>query len=294
MNAHFSTSIALVPSLRAGLIVAGLLLSLLGCSRSAVVIVPESNSRSDETASQKPPAHTRTQESVAKKPLARAKVEQQENKKPLARAQADETTSKNPQARAQEKPKVVPFRFPEDAGGVLLAKILPPQDAPTTRLEQRRPTPRRSSVSSFAAPAVLPLPTSHAAMPRLPQEARRTSLRPSLVLEETLGSPSDTPVLPQVSALPERDRVRVPSIDANEPIPLPILATPLSERASLDDPTSDVSNAAAIAAPIPPRMSKAPFLKLTLPDPYDHRRGDVPTPEESKEFPLGSPQLPQR
>jgi hypothetical protein len=55
-----------------------------------------------------------------------------------------------------------------------------------------------------------------------------------------------------------------------------------------------------LRAPPPPwprrslRATKAPFLKLTLPDPYDRRRTGVPTPEESKEFPLGSPQTPRR
>lgn len=294
MNAQSSASIPLFPGLRAGLLVGGLLLSLLGCSRPAVVMAPENNSRSDEAASQKPLALTRTEELAAKKPVARAKVEQEESKKPLARAEGGETANKKTQTLGPEKPKVVPFRLPEDAGGVLLAKILPPQDAPTTRLEQRQPTPRRSSDSSFAAPPVLPLPSSQAAMPRLSPKAKRVSLRPSLVFEETLSSPSDTPVLPQVSALPEHDRVRVPSIDVNEPIPVPILATPLSERASLDDPTSDASTSAAIAAPIPPRASKAPFLKLMLPDPYDHRHGDVPRSEESREFPLGTPQIPRQ
>jgi hypothetical protein len=256
-------------------------------------MVPENNSRRDEAASKKPLAHTRTEDSISKKPLARAKVDQTDSKKPLTRKQADETASKKPQPRDQEKPKVVPFTFPEDAGGLLLAKILPPQDAPKTRLEQRQPTTRHSSGPSFAAPPVLPLPSSHAAMPRLPQPARRVSLRPSLVLEETLDNRPDTPILPQVPSLPQRARVRVASIDVNEPIPLPILATPISERASLDDPTSEASATVAIAAPIQPRTSKAPFLKLTLPDPYDSRRGDAPAPEESIEFPLGSPQTPR-
>jgi hypothetical protein len=276
-------------------LVGGLLLSLLGCSRSAVMMAPENNTPSGDAVNKKPPTHTRADDLATKKPLARAKAEQQDSKKPPTHAQADEIANKKLVARGKaEESKVVPFMFPEDAGGVLLAKILPPKDAPTTRLEQRQPTPRRALVSSFAAPPVLPLPSSHAPMPRLPSETRRGSLRPSLALEETLDNRPDTPILPQAPTLPQRARVRVASIDVNEPIPLPILATAISERAPLDDPTLDASTAAAIAAPIPPRTSKAPFLKLTLTDPYDHRRGDVLVPEESKEFPLGSPQLPGR
>ena len=104
----------------------------------------------------------------------------------------------------------------------------------------------------------------------------------------SLSSRAVEPVRPQ--AVP----IRAPSPDGNQPIPLPILAQPISERASLDDPTRDASTAAATAATIPPRTRKAPFVKQTLPDPYDHRRTEVPAPEESKDFPLGSPQPPPR
>lgn len=142
-------------------------------------------------------------------------------------------------------------------------------------------------------PPALPLPPSHAALPRLPDEGKRTPLRPRLVIEETLGGLAVPPALPQQLSLPAGVRVRIPSPDVNESIPLPILARPMPERASLEDPTLGTSTAAALAAPIPARTSKAPFLKLTLPDPYDRRRGEVLAPEESKEFPLGSPQTPR-
>lgn len=96
------------------------------------------------------------------------------------------------------------------------------------------------------------------------------------------------------TARPKTGRIRAPSPDVNQPLPLPILAQPISDRASLDDPTRDASIAAATSARIPPRTRKAPFIKGTLPDPYDHRRMDVPAPEESMDFPLGSPQAPRR
>lgn len=82
--------------------------------------------------------------------------------------------------------------------------------------------------------------------------------------------------------------------NVNQLIPLPILAQPAPDRASLDDPTRDASTAAAIAAPIPPRTRKAPFVKRTFPDPYERRRTDVPVLEESQDFPLGSPQQSRR
>lgn len=269
--------------LRRGAFVCGALLSLLGCSRSAVVVVPENNPQPEESASAKP--------------VARAQQDDSEKEKPVTRAPAVETTRKKTQESSPvDKAEAAPFRFPEDAGGRLLAKVLPPKDAEPTRLQQMPPPSRRSPASDTSSPYAklpsLPLPSSHSAMPRLPQDTRRASLHPTLVLDETLGSLPDTLVLPQAPSLPECRRVRVASLDVNEPIPLPILARPMSDRASLDDPTVDVSSAAAIAAPIPARTKKAPFLKLTLPDPYDRRRTDEPAPEESKEFPLGTPQRP--
>jgi hypothetical protein len=94
--------------------------------------------------------------------------------------------------------------------------------------------------------------------------------------------------------LPEQGKLRVPSPDVNQPIPLPRLGQPLPDRAALDDPTLEASTAAALAKPLPVRTSKAPFLKLTIPDPYEGRRSATTTPQESSEFPLGSPATPPR
>src|SRR5262249_51795249 len=124
--------------------------------------------------------------------------------------------------------------------------------------------------------------------------AKRIPLRPRLVLDETPSGLPDSPILPQLPSLPDGDRVRVPSVDVNQPIPLPMLARPVADRAPLDDPTADASAVAALAAPIPSRTTKAPFLKLTLPDPYDRRRSETPTSAESSEFPVGTPQTPRR
>jgi hypothetical protein len=192
-----------------------------------------------------------------------------------------------------EESEPAPFTFPDDSGGVLLAKVLPPKDVESAIL-QRPHAPHRALDSSFDKPPTLALPPSYVALPRLADDGSRSSLRPRLVADESLGAfPASLP-LPQTPALPDMERIRVPSPDVNRPIPLPILAQPISDRASLDDPTLDASTAAALAAPIPPRSNKTPFLKQTLPDPYDHRRTDIATAEESKEFPLDSPQTPRR
>ncbi|MHB1425230.1 MAG: hypothetical protein ACYC3I_18830 [Gemmataceae bacterium] len=238
----------------------GLLLAFLGCSRSTVVMAPDNAPRAEEAIP--------------------AKI--------VARGQADE---------AEENP----FAFPEDAGGLLLAKTLPPQDPdamlpvadPLRESESHRSEPAPALSSDFLTPPVIPLPPSHAAVPSWPDD-RRSLLQPHLVFVETLEGLADQPRLPQAPALPESGRIRAPSPDVNQPIPLPILAKPVSDRVSLEDPTLSASTAAATAATIPARTRKAPFLKQTLPDPYDHRRTGVPAAEESPDFPLGSPRTPRR
>ena len=230
----------------------GLLVALLGCSRSAVVMAPEGASHGDE-------------------PDAPA----------VARGKADSSAG-------------TPFAFPEDEGGVLLAKVLPPKQPETSQLDRAKP-PSHPSASLQMKPPALPLPPSHAAMPRLPAAIKPVPLQPRLVLDETPGGLPDTPVLPELPTLPDGGRVRVSSVDVNQPIPLPVLAQPVSDRASLDDPTADASVSAALTAPIPSRTTKAPFLKRTLPDPYDHRRSQkTAAPEEQTEPPLGTPQTPSQ
>jgi hypothetical protein len=229
----------------------GLLLAVLGCSRSAVVVTPEGASRADEPAAP---------------PVARGKI---------------------------DEPAGTPFAFPEDAGGALLAKVLPPKEPEAPRTDRSKPARRPATSRQMESPT-LPLPPHRAAMPRLPASAKLIPLRPRLVLDETPSGLPDSPILPQLPSLPDGDRVRVPSVDVNQPIPLPILTRPVADRAPLDDPTADASAAAALAAPIPTRTTKAPFLKLTLPDPYDRRRSETPTPAESSEFPVGTPQTPRR
>jgi hypothetical protein len=56
----------------------------------------------------------------------------------------------------------------------------------------------------------------------------------------------------------------------NQPVPLPILARPATDRAPLTDPTPEVSLAAVLAAAVPVRTTPAPFVRLTLPDPFEH------------------------
>jgi hypothetical protein len=70
---------------------------------------------------------------------------------------------------------------------------------------------------------------------------------------------------------PAGPRIRLPSADVNQPVPLPVLARSVPGRAPLDDPTADLSRAAAVAAPLPVRTQPLPFRRLNLPDPFELR-----------------------
>src|SRR4051812_13632319 len=81
-------------------------------------------------------------------------------------------------------------------------------------------------------------------------------------------------------------QVRLLSVDVAGPIPLPILARPLKDRASLTDPTLEASTAAALSKVTLSRAVPAPFQPINLPDPFEHSQairlryppGELPMP----------------
>jgi hypothetical protein len=67
------------------------------------------------------------------------------------------------------------------------------------------------------------------------------------------------------------DRLRVPSLDGNKSVDLPPMAQPLPDRAPVTDPTLSASREAVLSAAMPARKKPAPYLRVTLPDPFEHR-----------------------
>lgn len=194
----------------------------------------------------------------------------------VVRAQAaDEPTAPKPEL----PPEPPSFRFPEDAGGALLAKLLPPSQAGGPSADRAR-GPRRPMTRRELDAPTLPLPPAVPVLPRLPA-SKRQPLRPRLTLEESLDDVAVHAFLPQAPTLPAGERVRVASPDVNQPVPLPVLARPALDRAPVEDVTGEASTAAALAAPVPQRTRPAPFLKLIVPDPYEYRRPlGLPVPPE--------------
>jgi hypothetical protein len=59
------------------------------------------------------------------------------------------------------------------------------------------------------------------------------------------------------------------SRDVNLPPSLPILGRPVSDRVSLDDPTTEFSHAVIVSPPLKLTRVPAGFLKVTIPDPFE-------------------------
>jgi hypothetical protein len=210
---------------------AGLLLALGGCSRSAVVVAP-------------------------------AVVAEQPARPPAPEGPQEESKPEPPAADG--------FPFPNDEGGDLLGKLLTPSAGPAPGEEGDGPRRfARPPAARTPEPPLPPTEADVVRLPvDRPATAPRPGPVPE---GPPLADFRDTVPPPEPGRLAVGKRMRVPSEDMNRPVPLPLLGRPAPDRAPLDDPTADASLAAALAAPVPERTTPAPFVKRTLPDPFENR-----------------------
>jgi hypothetical protein len=193
---------------------------------------------------------------------------------------AAETTSQEKPTSADKTDKGEPFRLPPGEVGKMLGQVLPPRHRPGALHNPGRPAPPAAPVPRFVAPPA-PLPPASVELARLPLSGRRAMLRPDLATEERLddGAPVNVPREP---SFPTEKLARVDTEDVSIPPPLPLMATPVPDRVSLDDATMDVSTAAVLQAPLPRRETPVPFVRLSVPDPFEHRQPlTIPVPEEA-------------
>jgi hypothetical protein len=184
------------------------------------------------------------------------------------------------QNQKKEPEKDQGFSLPKDKGAKLLGDLLRPADKSLVgELSKKRFFgPGFLERPEIAAPKYQGLPPKTAVKdggkPVLPKPAAE-----ELPLSRYFGDPQ----LPVVVKLEGTALVKWPTPDPNEPAPLPILAQPKSDRASLTDPTADASTDAALSGTIPVRENPAPFLRVNLPDPFENRqtiRVRNPLPED--------------
>ncbi|MBX9678298.1 MAG: hypothetical protein K2X38_06005 [Gemmataceae bacterium] len=126
----------------------------------------------------------------------------------------------------------------------------------------------RPVMDRLAYPAAS-IPGSAVSTPKPPMMSVKP-MRPSVSPE---GAPLTfhraEPVPPAAIVLPEQPLVRVPSIDLERPLPVPLLAIQVRDRTSISDPSLDASVAAALSPQTPIRTQRTPFSPLNLPDPFE-------------------------
>jgi hypothetical protein len=197
-------------------------------------------------------------------------------------------------AKDEKKADDEGFRFPDDKGGQMLAKVLPPADKIPLTDDGGSSKPKRLPGSAALEHPSVPLGPNQGQVPRLPATRKGPPLRPR-PLPDDLPLSGMRPEPPQEAQFPAGDRVRLPGPDVNQPAPLPLLAVPAPDRTT-DDPTADFSSAAAQSASVPVRTAPAPFVKLSLPDPFENR--DVirlrQTPPEKDEPVSATPKPPMK
>jgi hypothetical protein len=179
---------------------------------------------------------------------------------------------------SEPAPVAESFRFPDDPGGRVVARVLaPPEFLPVNKQQTQRtkPAPR-----SLEHPSV-PLPQQIASLPRLNEGKLGRPPLPQLVTPEPLlGIEESFGALPQSLSFPALDRVKIVTPDVAVPVTLERMAQPVAEKVATTDPTLDASKAAVLSEPLPSRETPVPFLKLTLPDPFENQEtGRLPATE---------------
>ncbi len=184
------------------------------------------------------------------------------------------------------------FRFPDDKGGQMLARALPPSGPVEKSRSDMSSGPRPAPGSpALEEPSPL-LPAYSGPMPRLPAN-RNGSSRPRS-LPDSLPLFGARPELPAAAQFAVGDRINQRGPDANRPVPLPLLAQPAPEQGLLDDPTADYSSSAAQSAATLGRDTPAPFVRASLPDPFENRNAAKmrQVPAEHMAPVTASPKLP--
>ncbi len=101
-----------------------------------------------------------------------------------------------------------------------------------------------------------------------------------------LVSYREQPKGPKDVQLPTKPLIKLPSLDVQTPLPIPILAQPAKDRAPVTDPALEASLDAALKAVTPARVRPVPFVPLNLPDPFENvRYGQLRNPPEENAMP---------
>lgn len=188
------------------------------------------------------------------------------------------------------------FVFPPDSDSLFRDRLVPPADKTTLEQPNQRLVPRPMPTPRYLERPELPVPAVSPELPSLPLPTSAVAVRPHPLAEEPpLSRSFELPVAPGAEELPAGARVRLPGVDIDQPVPLPLLGQQQPEPLAGMDPTAEFSQAAALAAPLPDRVNPAPFLRLNLPDPFEHSHTvQLRQPPVEDSTPSASAQRPPR
>jgi hypothetical protein len=168
------------------------------------------------------------------------------------------------------------FAFPDDSGGKALAKVLTPM-APPPMPPSAPGGPRERKPTDYLTGPLLPLSDGLGSPPRIAIAPAR-ELRP-VTLPDRIppGLGGAMPELPERSALATGPLTRQEGRDVSKPIDLPILSPqPVADRASLADPSVEFTARSVISPTLPLRTEPAGFLRINLPEPFEHSAASRP------------------
>ncbi len=169
------------------------------------------------------------------------------------------------------RPADPPVTLPADLGGQAVEKALAKPDA----LQVDPPTAKPKAYSSRLDRGEVPLPTPplrpFAPSPPVIASAKPTPPRERPLLDRT------PPELPQ-GKLADRPLAKAPSPPNPGAADVPGRSPQQPDRVSLDDPTADLTAGRVIQTPLPLATAELPFLRLTIPDPFEfieHLKGKL-------------------
>lgn len=239
-------------------------LSLLGCSKAQVLSSADAESVSLVSGAAAGSQRPEVDSSDLARPGGVALEILKESPAPLIESLPGETTV----AQVPETPADL---FPTDAGGALLKKMLPPRVALPDILRHPHQPKVKSGPAEIENPSGMKTPALTSVV-RLAPLGTQTAPGPRIQLPESLPDLTSELATPSSVELSVGKKVTSNRLDVSGPLDLPSMAPYTPDRASLEDATRQPSLEAVLIAPIPVRAAVAPFVRQSIPDPFENRR----------------------
>lgn len=169
----------------------------------------------------------------------------------------------------QEPASAVAFEFPSDTAGKRLSQRLTPISIAMKGMDEPAQQRSRTLPEAIRNPTVSNSDTIRS-LPRLPLPAGRDVQPMALPERVPMQLTAPNAQLPDRTSLAHGPLTRAEGVDVRRPSEVPILARPVGDRASLDDPTREYSARFMVSDRLPLRSETTPFIRYTLPEPFEY------------------------